>query len=59
MSESRIIKKTPEMDDYEEETGKLAIWKGKVNKDFKKWQIKKQKDSIKNQVSKRKISCSF
>ena len=47
MSESRIIKKTPEMEDYEEETGKLAIWKGKVNKDFKKWQIKKQKDSIK------------
>jgi len=49
MSESRIIKKTPEMEDYEEETGKLAIWKGKVNKDFKKWQIKKQKDSIKKQ----------
>ncbi len=49
MSESRIIKKTPEMEDYEEETGKLAIWKGKVNKDFKKWQIKKQKDSIKEQ----------
>jgi len=49
MSESRIIKKTPEMENYEEETGKLAIWKGKVNKDFKKWQIKKQKDSIKNQ----------
>jgi len=49
MSESRIIKKTPEMEDYEEETGKLAIWKGKVNKEFKKWQIKKQKDSIKKQ----------
>jgi len=49
MSESRIIKKTPEMEEYEEETGKLAIWKGKVNKDFKKWQIKKQKDSIKKQ----------
>jgi len=47
MSESRIIKKTPEMEDYEEETGKLATWKGKVNKDFKKWQLKKQKDSIK------------
>ncbi len=49
MSESRIIKKTPEMEDYEEETGKLAIWKGKVNKDFKKWQIKKQKDTIKKE----------
>ncbi len=35
MSESRIIKKT--------------IWKGKVNKDFKKWLIKKQKDSIKKE----------
>lgn len=49
MSESRIVKKTPEMEDYEEETGKLAIWKGKVNKDFKKWQIQKQKDSIKKE----------
>jgi len=49
MSESRIIKKTPEMEDYEEETGKLAIWKGQVNKDFKKWQIKKQKNSIKTE----------
>ena len=49
MSESRIIKKTPEMEDYEEETGKLAVWKGIVSKDFKKWQIKKQKDSIKKE----------
>ena len=49
MSESRIVKKTPEMEDYEEETGKLAIWKGKIDKDFKKWQIKKQKDSIKKE----------
>ncbi len=49
MSEGRIIKKTPEMEEYENETGKLAIWKGKESKDFRKWQIKKQKDVIKNQ----------
>jgi putative ABC transport system ATP-binding protein len=49
MSESRFHKKTPEMEEYEEETGKLAIWKGKVNKDFRKWQDKKQKEGIKKQ----------
>jgi putative ABC transport system ATP-binding protein len=43
------IKKTPEMEEYEEETGKLAIWKGKLSKDFKKWQKKKQKEEIKKQ----------
>jgi len=37
MSEFPIIKKTPEMEEYEEETGKLALWKGKVSKDFEKW----------------------
>ncbi len=49
MAETRIPKKTPEMEEYEEETGKLAIWKGKVNKDFKKWQDKKKKEEIKKQ----------
>jgi putative ABC transport system ATP-binding protein len=49
MSEVRIIKKTPEMEEYENETGKLAIWKGKESKDFRKWQVKKQKDLIKKQ----------
>lgn len=49
MSEGRIIKKTPEMDEFENETGKLAIWKGKESKEFRKWQVKKQKDSIKEQ----------
>ncbi len=49
MAESRIPKKTPEMEEYEEETGKLAIWKGKVNKDFKKWQDKKKKEEIRKQ----------
>jgi len=49
MSKSSIIKKTPEMEEYEEETGNLAIWKGKVSKEFKKWQLKKQKEKIKKQ----------
>ncbi len=49
MSEGRIVKKTPEMDEYENETGKLAIWKGSESKEFRKWQIKKQKNTIKKQ----------
>ncbi|MFX0024923.1 MAG: ABC transporter ATP-binding protein [Candidatus Hermodarchaeota archaeon] len=49
MSEDSYIKKSPEMEEYEQETGKLAIWKGKVSKDFKKWQQKKYKDEIKKQ----------
>ena len=51
MSEARIIKKTPEMEEYEYETGKLAIWKGKESKEFRKWQVKKQKQLIKKQKS--------
>ena len=49
MSEGRIVKKTEEMDEYENETGKLAIWKGKESKEFRKWQVKKQKNTIKKQ----------
>ena len=49
MSEGRIIKKTEEMDEYENETGKLAIWKGRESKEFRKWQIKKQKNTLKKQ----------
>ena len=51
MSEARIIKKTPEMEEYEYETGKLAIWKGKESKEYRKWQVKKQKKLIKKQES--------
>jgi putative ABC transport system ATP-binding protein len=51
MSEARLIKKTPEMEEYEYETGKLAIWKGKESKEFRKWQVKKQKQLIKKQES--------
>ena len=49
MSEDSNIKKSSEMEEYEQETGKLAIWKGKVSKDFKKWQQRKQKEEIKKQ----------
>ena len=49
MADDASIRKTPEMEEYEQETGKLAIWKGKLSKDFKKWQQKKQKEEIKRQ----------
>jgi putative ABC transport system ATP-binding protein len=49
MSEGKIIKKTQEMDEYENETGKLAVWKGSESKEFRNWQMKKQKNSIKKQ----------
>ncbi len=49
MSEESISKKTPEMEEYENETGKLAIWRGIENKDFRKWQMKKQKNTLKKQ----------
>jgi len=49
MSEGRIVKKTPEMDEYENETGKLAIWKGRESKEYRKWQMKKQKNTLKQQ----------
>ncbi len=37
------------MEDYEEETGKLAIWKGEISKDFKKWVKKKEQEKIKQE----------
>jgi len=49
MANDTKIRKTPEMEEYEQETGKLAIWKDKLSKDFKKWQQKKQKDDLKKQ----------
>ena len=49
MSEGRIVKKTEEMDEYEDETGKLAIWKGRESKEYRKWQMKKQKNTLKQQ----------
>ena len=49
MPNSHVYNKTPEMEEYEEETGKLAVWKGKISKDFKKWQEKKKKEEIKRE----------
>lgn len=47
MSKSPLIEKTPLMEKYEEETGKLAVWKGELSKHFKKWKIKKEKEEVK------------
>jgi putative ABC transport system ATP-binding protein len=49
MTDKQLIKKTPEMEEFEEVTGKLSIWKGKISKDFKKWQEKRRKQEIKRQ----------
>ncbi|MFW9894174.1 MAG: ABC transporter ATP-binding protein [Candidatus Thorarchaeota archaeon] len=49
MVDTHYLKKTPLMEQYEEETGKLAIWKGEVSKHFEKWKQKKQKDAIRRQ----------
>lgn len=32
------LKKTKKMEDYEKETGKFAIWRGRITEGFKKWQ---------------------
>ncbi|MFW9826099.1 MAG: ABC transporter ATP-binding protein [Candidatus Thorarchaeota archaeon] len=48
MSKSPIKEKTPLMEQYEEETGKLAIWKGEISKNFKKWKKKKKQEDIKH-----------
>jgi putative ABC transport system ATP-binding protein len=46
---NEVIKKTIEMEEYEEDTGKLAIRKGKINKDFLKWQEQKRKEELKRE----------
>lgn len=46
---SEIIKKDPLMEKYEEETGKLAIWKGEITKNYRKWKQKQEKKVIKTQ----------
>ncbi|MHA1726201.1 MAG: ABC transporter ATP-binding protein [Promethearchaeota archaeon] len=42
--------KTPLMEEYEEETGRLAIWKGQITKDFQKWKKKKEKKQRKELI---------
>ena len=34
---SETMKKTEEMEQYEKETGKYAIWRGKITDGFLKW----------------------
>ncbi|KKK59358.1 hypothetical protein LCGC14_3035200, partial [marine sediment metagenome] len=34
---SNNIEKTPEMEKYEEETGKKAIWRGILTESYKRW----------------------
>jgi len=49
MTKSPTIEKSPLMEQYEQETGKLAIWKGEVSKHFKNWKKKKKQEEIKQQ----------
>jgi putative ABC transport system ATP-binding protein len=37
------------MEQYEEDTGKSAIWKGDISKEFEKWKKKKEKEEIRKQ----------
>ncbi|MBA7697624.1 Vitamin B12 import ATP-binding protein BtuD [subsurface metagenome] len=46
-----VRKKDPLMEKYEEETGKLAIWKGEITKEYRKWKTKQDKKKIKVQKS--------
>ncbi|MHA1294594.1 MAG: ABC transporter ATP-binding protein, partial [Promethearchaeota archaeon] len=43
------MKKTPLMEKYEEETGKLSVWKGELSKGFLKWKAKREQEEIKKQ----------
>jgi putative ABC transport system ATP-binding protein len=47
MPKSPVLEKTPLMEQFEEETGKLAIWKGELSKNFKKWQKRKREEEVK------------
>ena len=47
MPKTPIIEKTPQMELFEQETGKLSIWKGELSKNFKKWEKKKEQEEIK------------
>lgn len=49
MEKTPVVKKTPEMEKYEEETGKLAVWKGDLSKDFRKWQEQKKREDVRKE----------
>ncbi len=44
------IKRTPEMDEYEEETGRLAVWKGETTPHFLKWKRRREMKGIKSEM---------
>jgi len=46
MEKSSGVKKNEMMIRYEEETGKLAIWKGQLSKGYMKWKEKMERDDI-------------
>ncbi|TXT60340.1 MAG: ABC transporter [Promethearchaeota archaeon] len=41
--------KTPLMEQYEQDTGNLAVWKGEITNGFQKWKKKRKKENIKAQ----------
>lgn len=43
------MEKTELMSDFEQETGKLAIWNGEVTEEFKRWKVQKEKAKIKKE----------
>ncbi|MFW9988964.1 MAG: hypothetical protein ACFFC3_09935, partial [Candidatus Odinarchaeota archaeon] len=49
MTKSPLIERSPLMEEYEQETGKLAIWKGEISNNFKKWKIRKMKEEKKKE----------
>ena len=50
MFESTPIKKTPEMEAYEEDTGRLALWKGEETSHFLKWVRNKEAEERKKEI---------
>lgn len=51
---TNIITKNPLMEQYEEETGKLAFWKGELTKDFMNWKKKREKKETKEKSKSQK-----
>jgi len=49
MFEIPPIKRTPEMDEYEDDTGKLALWKGEKTKGYLKWLRNKEAEDLKRE----------
>ena len=49
MEKSSGIKKTEMMVRYEEETGKLAVWKGQLSKGYMKWKERMEREEIRQE----------